>query len=88
MEENNDKFTIIDEFDNEREAEVVTTFELDGKNYVVYSLDVDSDNCDVLVSELVMNDDGTATVKDIDSEEEKNKLHGIVNELLNNQEGV
>ncbi len=83
MNEENEKFTIIDEFNNEKEAEVITVLEADDKKYVVYSLDVDADNCDVLVSRLIDNEDGTSIVEDIDDEEERTKIHNIVNELLN-----
>jgi len=82
-EENKERFTIIDEFNNEREAEVITVLEADDKKYIVYSLDVDADNCDVLVSRLIENEDGTSIIEDINDEEERNKIHNIVDELLN-----
>ena len=42
MEENNTKFKILDENNIEREADVVTVIEVEGKEYVVYSIDTDS----------------------------------------------
>ena len=83
---NNDdysKFTIIDEFGNEREADIVTILEVKGKEYVVYSLDTDEENCDILVSRLVKNNDGTAHAEDINDEEERSEIHNIVNNIMN-----
>ena len=83
MDEKKEKFTIIDEFDKEREAEIITVLESEGREYVVYSIDKDEDNCDVLVSRLVKNSDGTESVEDITDEEERTRIHELVNELLN-----
>ncbi len=83
MNEESEKFTIIDEFDNEKEAEVITVLESEGKEYVVYSIDTDADNCDVLVSRLITNEDGTNSVEDINDEEERTRVHALVDELLN-----
>lgn len=81
--EENNKFTIIDEFNNEREANLITVLEVEGIEYAVYSLDVDSENCDVLVSRIVKNEDGTESLEDVKDEKEREKLHNIVNELMN-----
>ena len=54
-----------------------------GKEYVVYSIDTDSENCDVLVSRLEKQPDGTDEIFDIEDEIEREKIHNIVNELLN-----
>ena len=54
-----------------------------GKEYVVYSIDTDSENCDVLVSRLEKQSDGTDEIFDIEDEIEREKIHNIVNELLN-----
>ena len=81
--EENNKFTIIDEFNNEREADLITVLEIEGIEYAVYSLDADSENCDVLVSRIVKHEDGTESLEDIKDEKEREKLHNIVNELMN-----
>ena len=83
MNQETEKFTIIDESNNEKEAEVITVLESEGKEYVVYSIDADDENCDVLVSRLVTNEDGTNSVEDITDDEERTKIHELVNELLN-----
>ena len=83
MEENNTKFKILDENNIEREADVVTVIEVEGKEQVVYSIDTDSENCDVLVSRLEKQPDGTDEIFDIEDEIEREKIHNIVNELLN-----
>ena len=82
-EEENVKFTIIDEFNNEREADLITVLEVEGTEYAVYSLDVDDENCDVLVSRIVKHDDGSESIEDITNEEERTKIHNIVNEIMN-----
>ncbi len=81
--EENSKFTIIDEFDKEKEADIITVIESNDKKYLVYSLDTDEENCDVLVSRLIEHEDGTDSIEDIDDDNEREQIHKLVDELLN-----
>lgn len=82
MEKDKAMFTFVDENNETKNAEIITVVEIEGKEYVVYSVDTDLDNCDVLVSRLVKSEDGSDMILDIEDEEERNKIHGIVKEIL------
>lgn len=83
MEENNAVFTIVDENNETKTASLITVVEIEGREYVVYSIDSDLDNCDVMVSRLIKNADGSDSLEDIIDEEERKKIHSIVKEILN-----
>ena len=83
MNDNDAKFTVIDENNVERVANVITVVEIEGIEYIVYSIDTDSENCDVLVSRLVKNSDGSDSILDIEDENESVKVKAIVKEILN-----
>lgn len=83
MNDNDAKFTVIDENNVERVANVITVVEIEGIEYIVYSIDTDSENCDVLVSRLVKNSDGSDSILDVEDENESVKVKAIVKEILN-----
>lgn len=83
MEENNAIFTIVDENNETKNASLITVVEIEGREYAVYSIDRDLDNCDVMVSRLIKNADGSDLLEDIIDEEERKKIHSIVKEILN-----
>ena len=83
MNDNDAKFTVINENNVERVANVITVVEIEGIEYIVYSIDTDSENCDVLVSRLVKNSDGSDSILDIEDENESVKVKAIVKEILN-----
>lgn len=83
MEENNAVFTIVDENNETKTASLITVAEIEGREYAVYSIDSDLDNCDVMVSRLIKNADGSDLLEDIIDEEERKKIHSIVKEILN-----
>lgn len=83
MNDNDAKFTVIDENNVERVANVITVVEIEGIEYIVYSIDTDNENCDVLVSRLVKNSDGSDSILDIEDENESVKVKAIVKEILN-----
>lgn len=83
MNDNDAKFTVIDENNVERVANVITVVEIEGIEYIVYSIDTDSENCDIFVSRLVKNSDGSDSILDIEDENESVKVKAIVKEILN-----
>ena len=48
-----DKFKVVDENNLEHNAEVITAFTYKDKDYLVYSVDSDEENSNILVSRLV-----------------------------------
>jgi len=76
------KFKITDEQNIEREANLITTFETEGKEYAVYSIDRDAETVNIFVSKLEKDETGNDVLKDIDNPEEKQKIDNIVKELI------
>jgi len=76
------KFKITDEQNIEREANLITIFESDGKEYAVYSIDRDVETVNIFVSRIEKDAAGNDTLKDIDNPEEKVKVDNIVKELI------
>ena len=77
-----DKFKIIDENNVEREASVVTVFENNGIEYVIYSIDRDENDVNIFVSRLVKNENGKTIIVDISDDAEKSRINDIVNDIV------
>lgn len=77
-----DKFRVVDEQGNEHEAEVITAFTYKNKDYLVYSIDSDEENADILVSRLTKDIEGYDVIEDIDNEEERIEVQKAVKEIL------
>lgn len=78
----NNKFKVIDENNNEKEAEIITVFEHNNKEYVIYSINKDNENVDICVSKLEKDKEGYSIFKDITDEEEKEAIDNIVKEVI------
>ncbi len=78
---------VIDENGIERDAEVLTVFEVTatGKNYCIYSIKNDnSDEVSVLASLIEKDEEGYDVLKDIENPEEKKAIYDIVSEIVSN----
>lgn len=78
----NNKFKVIDENNNEKEAEIITIFEHNNKEYVIYSVNKDNENVDICVSKLEKDKEGYSIFKDITDKEEKEAIDNIVKEVI------
>ena len=76
------KFKITDEQNIEREANLITIFECEEKEYAVYSIDRDAETVNIFVSRVEKDVAGNDILKDIDNAEEKAKVDNIVKELI------
>ena len=76
------KFKITDEQNIEREANLITIFENEGKEYAVYSIDRDAETVNIFVSIVTKDEFGNDILKDIENPEEKAKIDNIVKELI------
>ena len=76
------RFKITDEQNIEREANLITIFENEGKEYAVYSIDRDAETVNIFVSRVEKDPAGNDILKDIDTPEEKAKVDNIVKELI------
>lgn len=76
------KFKITDEQNIEREANLITIFENEGKEYAVYSIDRDVETINIFVSRIEKDTNGVDTLKDITDPAEKLKIDNIVKEMI------
>lgn len=78
---------VIDENGAEKDAEVLTVFEVTatGKNYCIYSVKKDDgEEVSVLASLIEKDEEGYDTLKDITDPEEKKVIYDIVSEIVSN----
>jgi len=77
-----DKFTVVDENGLEKEAEVVTAFSYNDKEYIIYNIKKDEENSSVYVSKLVKDSEGYDVLEGIEDDKEREEIHKVVDELL------
>ncbi len=73
---------IIDEHGINRKANIMCGIDVAGTDYVVYSIERDSDNDNLFVSKLIKNNDGTHNMINIEDNTEKTKLTDVVKEMI------
>ena len=73
---------VIDEHNIDRDANVIFALDLEGSEYVVYSIERDEESNNVFVSKVVKNIDGTFNLANIEEEFEKESLSKIVKDLI------
>lgn len=83
---NTDSFKIINENDEENIAKIITAFTYKDKEYIIYSIDTDTDNSNIYVSKLIKDNDGNDTICDIENEQEREEVFRATEEILNSIE--
>ena len=81
-----DKFKVVDENNLEHNAEVITAFTYKDKDYLVYSVDSDEENSNILVSRLVKDNEGYDVIEDIENDSERIEVQNAVKEILSSIE--
>lgn len=81
-----DNFTIIDENGKERIADIITVFSYHNNDYIVYSIEEDDENVNVLVSKLKKDNEGNDYIIDIEDDTEREGIKKIVEELIDSLE--
>lgn len=71
------KFKVRDENGIEREATVITKIEENQVNYLVYTIDRDTQTSNIFVSKLV-----NGNLEDIQNPEEKQKINELVKHII------
>ena len=79
---NRKNIKVIDEHGFERSANIVCGIDVDGTDYVLYSIKRDDENDNLFISKLIKNTDGTSNMINIDDTMEKSMLSDIVKELV------
>lgn len=78
----NNSFILKDKNNNlEKTANVIVKFNYDEKDYLVYSIDENDQNCQIFVSRLILNSEGKYFIDNV-MPEEKNKLSNIVYNIV------
>lgn len=73
-----------DENGNEIDAELLAAFEMDNKEYAIYSTDVDNEEMsNIYAAELIKNEDGTRDIKEIEDPAIKDKITDMINDIVN-----
>ena len=71
------KFKVIDENNNELEAEIITVFDYKEKEYVIYAINKEEENADICVSLLEKDSNNYPIFKDINDSKDK-----VVKEII------
>ena len=73
---------VIDEHNIDRTANKICGVDVDGSDYIIYSIERDSDNDNIFVSKLLSNINGTSNMINIEDSMEKEKMASLVKELI------
>ena len=76
------KFKVIDENNNELEAEIITVFDYKEKEYVIYAINKEEENADICVSLLEKDSKIYPIFKDINDSKEKEEIDKVVKEII------
>lgn len=76
------KFKVIDENNNELEAEIITVFDYKEKEYVIYAINKDEENADICVSLLEKDSNNYPIFKDINDSKEKEEIDKVAKEII------
>ncbi len=76
------KAKVLDENGNTVEADVIDIIEVDGKEYLLYSVDANEEECDLYINRIVKNSNGEDDIIPIEDEEEKRRVFEILKDLM------
>lgn len=77
-------FKIKDGNGVEVDAELLAAFEMDGKEYAVYSTDIETEEMsNIFTAELIKNADGTYQINPIEDPAIKEKITDMINDIVN-----
>lgn len=78
----NKSFILLDRNGNmKKKADIIVKFNFEERDYLVYSIDENEQNCQIFVSKIILNSERKYFIDSI-SPEEKNKLNNIVYNLV------
>lgn len=70
---------MVRDFDGvEKEAELLTSLDVDNQKYIVYAIDKDKDNCDIMVSKITSDNQ----IVSITDPSEREKIFKIVEKMF------
>ena len=81
--EENQMFKVKDENGMEKNAELLSAFDMDDKNYIIYSIDNGEEMANIYAAELIEDENGETDMKEIDDADIKNKITDIIDGIMN-----
>jgi len=64
------------------DARLLACVSIDGKDYAIYTIPNSNGKLDILASYVVMDEEGYDSLKDIDNEEDREKISNYLNSLM------
>ena len=78
----NKSFVLFDKNNNlQKNASIIVKFNMDGSDYLIYSVDENEQNSQIFVSKLILNSEGKVFIDNI-LPEEKGKLNNVVYNIV------
>ena len=80
--ENDDKVILLDENGKEFEATIINIVEIDGNEYLLYSVDANEEDANLFVNKIIRDEKGEEDIVPIDNDEERNMVFDSINEFV------
>lgn len=77
-------FIMLDEFGQEKEAKILNVIEINGQEYVVYSIDKNDEEDEIYASKIIKNNLGEEEIISINDEEERKIVFDTIKEIIEN----
>ena len=84
--DNTEKIIVMDENNNQVEANVINVLEIDGESYVLFSIDALDDNANLYVNKVIKDSNGEDSFVLIEDDNERERVFGVVNDIINHLE--
>ena len=81
--DSNDKVMVLDENGNEVEATIINIIEVNGQEYLLYSVDANSDEANLYVNKIIKDENGEEDIVPIESDVERNTVFDEIKNLIN-----
>lgn len=83
MNHEEETFTMLDEFGNEKEATILNVVEINNQEYVVYSISKNEEEESIFASKIIKDASGNEDVIPITDEEEKRIVFDAIRDIIN-----
>lgn len=80
--EEQEKFTVLDELGNEREARILNVVEINNQEYLVYAVSQNEEEDGIFAQKLIKDASGNEDIIPIENEEEKRIVFDTIRELI------
>lgn len=75
-------FTMIDEYGQERNAKILNVIEINNQEYLVYSIEKNQEEDEIYASKLIKNNLGEEEIISIENDEERRIVFDTIRELI------